>query len=120
MKTVFALALLILAATGCQESEVTPAERGASLAEEKGCVSCHSADGTKSVGPTWKGLYGSRVELEDGSTAVADEEYLEESMLEPSAKTVKGFGHGVMESVIKRQSLTDREVADLIAYIKSL
>ena len=51
---------------------------------------------------------------------VADEDYLRESMLQPSAKTVKGFQPGLMETVIKPNSLSDDEVDALVAYIKEL
>lgn len=95
-------------------------EEGEALAAENGCLSCHTTDGSASVGPTWKGLFGSPVELADGTTVVAGEAYLRESMLRPSAKTVKGFPGGLMETVIKPDSLTDGEVRALIAYIKSL
>lgn len=52
--------------------------------------------------------------------AVADEAYLRESMLQPSAKTVKGFREGLMETVIEPNSLTDDQVRALIAFIESL
>ncbi len=62
----------------------------------------------------------SEVELSSGETVIADEEYLRRSMLEPSSQTVKGFQEGLMETVIKPNSLTDDEVKALIAYIRSL
>ncbi len=72
------------------------------------------------MGPTWKGLYRTQVELEDGSMITADEAYLRESILDPSAKTVKGFPAGLMETVIKPGALSEEEVDGLVAYIKSL
>lgn len=77
-------------------------------------------NGEKRVAPTWKGLYMSKVELSTGETVIADEEYLRRSMLEPTSQTVKGFQEGLMETVIKPNSLTDAEVRALIAYIRSL
>jgi cytochrome c oxidase subunit 2 len=62
----------------------------------------------------------SQVELSNGETVIADEDYLRRSMLEPSSQTVKGFQEGLMETVIKPHSLTDAEVRALIAYIRSL
>ena len=32
--------------------------RGKELAGSMGCATCHSIDGTKMTGPTWKDLYG--------------------------------------------------------------
>jgi cytochrome c oxidase subunit 2 len=96
------------------------AARGADLYKAKACASCHTVDGSTLVGPTWKGLYQSEVELEDGTKVVADDVYLHESILKPSAKTVKGFPAGLMETVIKPDSLTFEEAQALVAYIKTL
>lgn len=118
------IALSFFGLAGCSEgaggAASESAERGRIIASEKGCVNCHSADGSRSVGPTWKGLAGSKVELANGTTVQADDAYLRESMLDPSAKTVKGFNPGLMESVIEPDSLSQEEVRALIAYIKSL
>lgn len=111
-----AVLLFLTACGGPQPPQA--AEEGRTLASENGCVSCHSTDGSKSVGPTWKGLSGSQVTLDDGTLVIADDAYLRESILEPSAKTVKGFKAGLMETVIRSNSLTDEEVRALIAYIK--
>lgn len=91
------------------------AARGKELAQTRGCGACHSVDGSASAGPTWKGLYGQTVSLADGGTATADDAYLAESMLEPGAKVVKGYG-----AIMPKMALGSDEVAALIAYIKSL
>jgi cytochrome c oxidase subunit 2 len=96
------------------------AEEGKVLARQKGCVSCHTTDGRPSVGPTWKGVAGSKVVLDDGTTVTANDAYLTDSILHPSAQTVKGFKAGQMETVIKENSLTQDQVKALVAYIKSL
>ena len=69
-------------------------EAGKALASQ--CLSCHSVDGSAMVGPTWKGLYGEEVELDDGTTVIADDAYLAESITDPGAKIVKGFPAGAM------------------------
>ena len=112
-------ACVLLAACG-GESRGNPEPEGRQIANARGCLSCHTTDGSKSTAPTWKGLYGSKVELDDGTIVVADETYLRESMLQPSAKTVKGFEKGLMETVIRSNSLQPKEVRALIAYIKTL
>jgi cytochrome c oxidase subunit II len=96
------------------------AEMGKVLSNQKGCVSCHTTDGRPSVGPTWKGLYGSKVVLDDGRTVTANDAYLRESIEHPSAKTVKGFKAGQMETVIKENAITPDQVKALIAYLKSV
>ncbi|MGQ9646702.1 MAG: cytochrome c oxidase subunit II [Thermodesulfobacteriota bacterium] len=92
----------------------------AQLFEEKGCRACHSIDGTSLVGPTVKGLFGKTVTvLTDGRErkVVADEAYLEKSLLEPNADLVKGFPP-IMPS--QKGLITDKEIEEIIAYIKEL
>jgi cytochrome c oxidase subunit 2 len=94
-----------------------PATRGQKTAEIQ-CHACHSVDGSKGIGPTWKGVFGSQVELENGTTVTADEAYLRESIENPSAKIVKGFPN-IMPSTYKT-TLTEQQISDLIAYIETL
>ena len=91
--------------------------KGKALAEKSGCLGCHSLDGTPKVGPTLKGLFGSRVPLSDGSGVTADENYIRESILDPNAKVVKGF-QPIMPTF--KGQLSDDDVAAIIAYIKTL
>lgn len=88
------------------------AQRGAELAEDRGCTSCHGAG---RIAPAWDGLFGSTVELEDGSTVVADQEYLTRAITDPGSEVVAGFGVEMPEN-----DLSDDEVADLVAYIVEL
>ncbi|MBI2487963.1 MAG: cytochrome c oxidase subunit II [Deltaproteobacteria bacterium] len=94
-----------------------PDQLGEKLYKERGCNACHSIDGSTLVGPTWKGLFGHEVSLTDGSTVTADENYIRQSILEPQAKMVKGFGP-VMPAF--KGILSDDDVAAIIAYIKTL
>lgn len=93
------------------------AGRGQKLYQESGCKTCHSLDGSKGIGPTWKGLFGSQVELADGTSLTADEAYLTESIKLPGAKTVAGFSANAMPSF---SYLTDGQLADLVEFIKTL
>jgi cytochrome c oxidase subunit II len=90
------------------------AQRGAQLAKDRGCQACHKVEGN-GIGPTWVGLYGSTVTLEDGSTVVADETYLHEAIADPSARRVAGYDVAMPDN-----SLTADEIDDVIAYIRSL
>ena len=94
-------------------------ESGQQIAQTMGCAGCHSVDGTTIVGPSWQGLYGKTETFEGGSTAVVDEAYLRESIINPGAKVVAGFPNGVMPQDFG-QKLSDEQIADLIAYILSL
>jgi cytochrome c oxidase subunit 2 len=95
----------------------SPAERGAQLSEETGCLSCHSIDGSELIGPTWLGLSGSQREFEDGTTAIADEEYLREAIVDPGARVVAGYPN-IMPAAYG--SLADEDLSAIIEYIKSL
>jgi cytochrome c oxidase subunit 2 len=89
--------------------------QGRALANGKGCVACHSIDGSTRVGPTWKSLFGKTENMRDGSTALVDDAYLGAFIRDPQARGVKGFA-----PVMPKIPLTDEEVAALVAYIKSL
>lgn len=102
--------------TSCDSTTDTSPEAGQNLALQKGCIACHSVDDTTKIAPPWRGLYGSEVELNDGSLITADEDYLVESIEDPNAKIVKGFTRGSMPPI----SLTDEEITAVIAYIKSV
>lgn len=96
--------------------ELTPQELGAQLYKTKACVTCHSLDGSRLIGPSFKGLYGKdEKEMEDGSKVLADENYLRESILYPAAKIVKGYPN-VMPAF--EGQLSEDEVAGLISFIK--
>jgi len=94
------------------------AARGERAFKLKGCVACHTTDGAKLVGPTWKGLFGSKVAvLTDGkeTTITADEEYLKRSIQHPPKDVVKDF-----KPQMPKADLKERDVADLVAFIKTL
>lgn len=95
-----------------------PVERGRRLAEQYGCLACHSLDGSEGVGPTWQGIFGHEVELSDGSTVTVDDAYLIQSIREPGAQIVAGF-QNIMPANIGAD-LTDEQIADIIALIESL
>jgi cytochrome c oxidase subunit 2 len=96
---------------------VDPVARGRKLAQQY-CSACHSTDGSQKVGPTWSGLAGSTVPLADGTSALADADYLRTSIVNPNQNIVKGFNPNVMPNF---GSLLDQtQVEDLVAYIQSL
>ncbi len=98
---------------------LTLAQKGQKLYGEKGCVACHSTDGSPKVGPTWKGIYALKDhEMEGGSKVAVDENYLRESILQPNAKVVKGFPQGVMPTF--QGQLNEDQVNAIIEFIKSL
>lgn len=100
------------------------AEEGERVAQMFGCMACHSIDGTTvgKVGPSWKGLHGSVREIAKGmkGRVNADEAYLRESILSPSAKVVKGFEKFDTGMPIYAGILNDTQIESLILYIKTL
>lgn len=90
------------------------AQQGQQIYQQQ-CAACHSTDGTPMTGPSWKGLYGHEVTLEDGSTVTADDAYIHESILTPTAKIVQGF-----PPAMPPFQLSDDEINAIIAFIKTL
>ncbi|HEV2493142.1 MAG TPA: cytochrome c oxidase subunit II [Terriglobia bacterium] len=89
------------------------AASGAQLYQQFGCISCHGTG----KGPPFAGLYGKPVLLNDGQTVTADDDYLRESILDPSAKIVNGYT-AIMPTF--RGQITEEQLLQIIAYIKSL
>jgi cytochrome c oxidase subunit 2 len=91
-------------------------QQGERLFAQLACSTCHLPDGS-GRGPSLVGVYGSNVALADGSTVVADETYLRESILASQRQTVAGYPQ-LMPTF---QGLVDEDgVANLIQYIKSM
>lgn len=100
------------------------AEEGARLYQMFGCMACHSTDGSLvgKVGPSWKGLYGSERDIAKGTKGKfkADAAYLRESIVNPSAKVVKGFEKFDTGMPIYNGILNDSQIESLILYIETL
>jgi cytochrome c oxidase subunit 2 len=102
-----------LALGGAEGSMATTGEK---LFQELGCSTCHRSD-TQGRGPNLAGLYGRRVLLSDGTTVVADDNYIRESILNPGAQVVAGF-QPIMPTF--QGVVTEEQLLSVIAYIKSL
>jgi cytochrome c oxidase subunit 2 len=97
----------------------TGAALGQQVAQRAGCAACHSINGTKIIGPTWKGLAGHQVTLTGGQTVTADDAYLHESIVSPNAKVVDGFQPNIMPQDFGTR-LSEDEIQAVIAYIHTL
>ena len=93
------------------------AEQGQRLAGTQGCFKCHTMDGAPHIGPTFLGLYDRMEKLENGQTIRVDEAYITQSMMDPGAHLVTGFGN-VMPSY--QGKLHGAETAAIVEYIKTL
>ena len=104
---------------GKEEMETAKGKpRGDQLFQEKGCMACHSIDGTPRVGPALKGLFGkTAIVLTDGKerNILSDESYLRKSLLEPNADVVKGY-----PPIMPLQKMSEDEINELIQYMKEL
>jgi cytochrome c oxidase subunit II len=96
-----------------------PLVRGKTYVDANGCSACHSIDGSRLVGPSFKGLFGSQVDLSDGSTAAADANYLRISIVDPNFQIVKGYAPNVMPGDFGKM-LSDDQVTDIIEYLKTV
>jgi len=94
---------------------------GHKVLEKNGCIACHSVDGSKMVGPTFKGLYGSTVEvMTDGvdHKIIADSVYIKNSINEPNKDIVNGYPKGVMKSY--NRIITDKDIQLINEYLKTI
>ena len=89
------------------------AQSGAKLYDQLACITCH---GTGRA-PSLAGLYGKTVKLSDGKTVEADDAYMRESIIYPSAKIVAGYPP-IMPTY--KGQVTEEQLLQLIAYIKSM
>jgi len=98
-------------------NNMSPATAGQQLYQTLGCASCHGANGEGGRGPTLAGAFGKTTPLITGDSVRVDEGYIRESILNPQAKIVQGFGP-IMPTF--QGQVSEDQVLQLIAYIKSL
>jgi cytochrome c oxidase subunit 2 len=98
-------------------AQQSPAVAGQQLFQSLGCVSCHGANGEGGRGPALVGLFGRKVFLTNGQTVIADEAYVRESIENPQAKLVSGFGP-IMPTF--QGQVTPEQLIQIMSFIKSL
>jgi cytochrome c oxidase subunit II len=96
------------------------AGQGQKLYASLGCQACHTIDGSKSTGPSFKGLYGHETKLTTGQSVAADMKYLLDSIRDPDKQIVSGYQRGIMSSAIKPGAVSTADAKALIAFIKTL
>jgi cytochrome c oxidase subunit 2 len=93
---------------------------GQVILEKNGCLACHSLDGSKVVGPTFKGLYGSMRKVTTNGTireVKADDEYIKSSVVDPNADVVDGYSAGLMQPY---KSISAKDIEQISEYLKTL
>jgi len=98
-------------------SQQSPAVAGQQLYQTLGCVSCHGSRGKGGRGPALSGVFGGQVSLSDGNLIKADESYIRESIFNPQAKLVNGFG-AIMPTF--QGQISEEQLLQILAFIKSL
>jgi cytochrome c oxidase subunit II len=110
-----------IASVAAGAAEMTPVMAGEKTYRTIGCAACHSVDGSSLTGPSFKGVFGHEVTVITGGKErklTVDETYVKHSILEPNADVVKGFNANLMQTY--KGQLSDKEIANVVEYIKSL
>ena len=118
------LILVILALVACSSAppsakDLPPgdASRGAQLFSQSingapSCASCHNLDNTVNTGPGMQG-YGARAGTRVPNVSAQD--YTYQSIVQPGAYIVPGFGNVMYDQFGQR--LSPQQIADLMAFL---
>jgi len=105
-----------------ETSDVPEGEHpGLTLLKRNACISCHSLDGSKLVGPTFKGIYGRNETVLEGDKEyeiTVDDGYITKSIYEPNMQLVKGFNPGLMISY--KEQVNEDDLKQIVEYLKTL
>lgn len=99
----------------------SPTATGKRIMQNIGCYACHSIDGSKLVGPSFKGIWGAQhTVVTDGETRTVnvDEAYIRNSIYDPNADVVEGFNKGLMLSY--EGQLSEDDIGNIVEYLKTL
>ncbi|MEI7421788.1 MAG: cytochrome c oxidase subunit II [Prolixibacteraceae bacterium] len=97
-----------------------PDHPGLAVIKANACNTCHSLDGSKVIGPSFKGLYGRKtvVVTDAGEKEIeATDEYIKKSIMDPNAEIVKGFNKGLMQSY--KDKITPEDLNKIVDYFKA-
>jgi cytochrome c oxidase subunit 2 len=99
----------------------SPGATGKRIMQNIGCFACHTVDGTKLVGPSFKGIWGEEQTVVTGGnkrTVKVDEEYVKRSIYDPNADVVEGFMKGLMVSY--QGQLSEGDIKSIVEYLKTV
>jgi cytochrome c oxidase subunit 2 len=103
------------------DTETSLADQGWEVLKRNGCNACHSVDGSKLVGPSYLGGWGTTRTVTTGREereVLVDEEYVIRSIYEPNADVVEGYNKGLMLSY--EDMVTEEEIKLIVEYLKAL
>ncbi|PKP09476.1 MAG: cytochrome c oxidase subunit II [Bacteroidetes bacterium HGW-Bacteroidetes-4] len=95
--------------------------KGLEIMRANACMGCHSLDGAKLVGPSFKGIFGSeRTVIVDGktTTVVADEDYMKRAITDPNKEVVAGFQPNLMQSY--KKIIAEEDINHIVDYLKTI
>ena len=97
-----------------------PEHPGLAILKANACLTCHSLDGSKIIGPSFKGLYGrkSTVVTDAGEAEIeSSDAYIKKSVLDPNSEVVKGYPKGLMQSYTDK--IKTEDIDKIVDYFKS-
>lgn len=100
---------------------VSPAATGRKIMQNIGCFACHTLDGSKLVGPSFKGVWNKQETVITGKETrqiIVDEEYIRRSIYDPNADLVEGYGKGLM--LTYEGQLSEDDISNIIEYLKTV
>ena len=103
------------------EPDLSDQHPGLTLLQKNACLSCHSQDGSRLVGPSFKGIMGRQETVKRNGveeTITIDSDYVHESIKEPNAAIVEGYQQGLMISYAN--TLSDEDIDKIIDYLSTL
>jgi cytochrome c oxidase subunit 2 len=97
-------------------SGMSLAQNGERLFASMGCNACHSGNAA-ARGPNLAGVYGSTLQLTNGSQVLVTDGYLRDSILNPSQHVTAGYSP-IMPTY--QGQISEDGLIDLVEYLKSL
>ncbi len=97
-----------------------PDHPGLTIIKANACLTCHSLDGSKIIGPSFKGLYGRKtiVVTDAGEKEIeSTDDYIKRSILDPNAEIVKGYNRGLMQSY--KEKINEADLDKIVDYFKT-
>jgi cytochrome c oxidase subunit 2 len=91
------------------------AMRGQRVSTARGCVACHTVDGSLGIGPSWKGMMGRTEVMRSGTVVTVDDAYFRESLTDPARKQVANY-----PNVMSRYFLEEEEIVALLEFARQL
>ncbi|MBN3034778.1 MAG: cytochrome c oxidase subunit II [Bacteroidales bacterium] len=95
---------------------------GLTVIKTNACISCHSLDGSRLVGPSFRGIWGRREQVVNPEgeeiTVTVDGDYIRRAIYEPNAEVVKGYNKGLMISY--KELISEEELTRLTEYLQTL